>query len=431
MRDVRTQYFLLYAMLGAVLPYASVFFRRAGLSAAEVGYAFAIWSGGAILTPVFVTYVADRLMDARRLIAISLAVSGASLILLGFVNGVWMILAVWTVHCFTVLAAMPVLDGLCFSVQRRRESRGQRAPAYHRVRVWGTIGFIVPSLLLFAFLYRGMPIRGALMSGAIFAAVAAVQALRIRDCDPPGSPRAGEENGGANRDDAGGPDMPTAAARALLQPGLRAFCAAMLLVQVATAMHGGFYPIYLTERAGIDAKWVGLIANVGVVAEIFFMLAAGWLTRVLGVRGLFLAGIVGVAVRLGLLALFVNAPVAIATQVFHGLHIVAVFVLPQTLIDRFADDRCRHSMQGVFGMFTGAGRVGGNLLAGWLGTRGSLEGVMGVGAVLALGAAGIVIVGLRRLPDGAEDAGRAPRRDVSDACDATAAPATAAEASAA
>ena len=431
MRDVRTQYFLLYAMLGAVLPYASVFFRHAGLSAAQVGYAFAIWSGGAILTPVIVTYVADRLMDARRLIALSLALSGASLIALGFVHGVWMILAVWTVHCFTVLAAMPVLDGVCFSVQRRREARGERAPAYHHVRVWGTIGFIVPSLLLFAFLYRGMPIRGALMSGAVFAAVAAVQALRIRDCGPPGE--APVDNGDGRDDADADSDMPTfAAARALLQPGLRVFCAAMLLVQVATAMHGAFYPIYLTERAGVAAKWVGLIANVGVVAEIFFMLATGWLTRVLGVRGLFLAGIVGVAVRLGLLALFVNAPVAIATQLFHGLHIVAVFVLPQTLVDRFADDRCRHSMQGVFGMFTGAGRVGGNLLAGWLWTRGSLEGVMGVGALLALGAAMMVIFGLRRLPDGLE-VDDVRRRDGDDACASASSsvPATTAEASAA
>src|SRR5687768_2842359 len=89
MRDVRLQYFLLYAMLGAVLPYASVFFRQAGLSAAEVGFAFAIWSGSAIVAPVLITYVADTLMDARRLIALTVAVSGASLLALGFVDSVW------------------------------------------------------------------------------------------------------------------------------------------------------------------------------------------------------------------------------------------------------------------------------------------------------------------------------------------------------
>lgn len=401
MRDVRVQYFLLYAMLGTVLPYASVFFRQAGLSAAEVGYAFAIWSAAAVLTPVLITYVADTRVDARRLIAGSLAVSGAALLLLGLVDRPWLILSVWTVHCLTLLAAMPVLDGLCFSVRRLRESRGQHAPPYHQIRVWGTIGFILPSVLLFAFLYHGMPVRGALMSGALFAAIAAAQALRIRDCGPPAHAAPAAGNGEPNA--ARAPGVPTAAAaRLLLQPGLRIFCAAMFLMQMATAMHGTFYPVYLTEQAGVAAKWVGLIANVGVVAEIFFMLAAGRLTRWLGVKGFFLAGIFGVAARLALLALFVNAPVAIATQLFHGLHVVAMFVLPQTLVDRYADDRCRHSMQGVFGMFTGTGRVAGSLIAGWLG-GGSLQGVMGLGASLALAAAVMVILGLRGLPAAAAD----------------------------
>ena len=41
MRDLRVQYFLTYCVIGAVLPYGSVFFRQAGLSAAQVERAFA------------------------------------------------------------------------------------------------------------------------------------------------------------------------------------------------------------------------------------------------------------------------------------------------------------------------------------------------------------------------------------------------------
>src|SRR5688500_17127876 len=84
MRDVRLQNDLLYAMLGAVLPYASVFFRQAGLSSADVGCASATRSGAPIVPPVLITYVADTLMDARRLIAPAQVVSGESLLALGF-----------------------------------------------------------------------------------------------------------------------------------------------------------------------------------------------------------------------------------------------------------------------------------------------------------------------------------------------------------
>src|SRR6185437_8037951 len=54
-RDIRIQYFLAYATLGTVLPYASVFFRHAGFSDAMVGWAMAIWSLAAVASPVVVT----------------------------------------------------------------------------------------------------------------------------------------------------------------------------------------------------------------------------------------------------------------------------------------------------------------------------------------------------------------------------------------
>ncbi len=50
---------------------------------------------------------------------------------------------------------------------------------------------------------------------------------------------------------------------------------------------------------------------------------------------------------------------------------------------------------------------------------------MGVGASLALAAAVMVILGLRRLPDAAGEIGRAGRRDDADMCDTARAPAPA------
>src|ERR1051325_5417566 len=54
MRDLRVQYFLTYCVIGAVLPYASLLFKQAGLSDLQIGNAWAIWRFAVLLSPVLV-----------------------------------------------------------------------------------------------------------------------------------------------------------------------------------------------------------------------------------------------------------------------------------------------------------------------------------------------------------------------------------------
>src|SRR4051794_28242251 len=94
MRDLRIQYVLTFGMLGTVLPYVSVFFRReAGLSEAQVGYAWAIWSAGLMLSPALLTMLADAHIDPRRLLALASVGSGAGLLCLGQARGPGTVLA--------------------------------------------------------------------------------------------------------------------------------------------------------------------------------------------------------------------------------------------------------------------------------------------------------------------------------------------------
>jgi PPP family 3-phenylpropionic acid transporter len=430
MRDVRAQFFLTFAVLGTVLPYAPVFFREVGLSQTQVGLAFALWSGAQVLSPVLVAWAADSRVDPRRLVLLCLAGSGASLLALGLARGVWPVLAVWAAYCLSSIPLLPLLDGIYFSLRKRHEERtdadderadgadergggtdlrGVGLPPYHRVRVWGTIGFIVPSLLLYGLLHAGMPVAGALMSGAALAVLAAAQALLL---DDPRSAAAGDpadDDGAASpagdaassADDCAarparpGPGLPTAAAaRALLAPNLLVFCAAVFLAQMASTAMAAFYPVYLTERVGIAVEWVGLIAQVGVVVEVFFVWGFGWLAGRLGVKGVLVAGLACVAARLLLLAGFATAPVAVGSQLFHGIHVLMMGVLPQTFLDRHAADDCRHSIQGVFVMLMGIGKMAGSLAAGPIAAH-SLQAVFGYGAGLCAAAAVLAAVAFR------------------------------------
>lgn len=397
MRDVRAQFFLSFAVLGTVLPYAPVFFRDAGLSQSQLGLAFAAWSAMQAFTPGLVAWAADARVDPRRLVLLCSAVGGAALFSLGLVRGAGpgSVFAVWVVYCAASIPLLPLLDGIYFSLRKRREERGEGpAAAYHRVRVWGTIGYILPSVLLFWLLDAGMPVAGALMSGAAFAAAAGAQALALPD---PRAPLAvAESAGGINgRPAGGGAGLPTAAAvRALLRPNLLVFCAALFMAQMASTAMAAFYPVYLTESVGVGAKWVGLIAQVGVLTEVGFVAGCGWLLGRLGTKGLLVAGLSSAAVRLGLLAASAAVPVAVGTQLFHGMQMVMMGVLPQTLLDRHADDGYRHSVQGVYVMLMGVGKTAGSLAAGWVAGYG-VAGVFGYGAGACAAAAALAVVAFR------------------------------------
>ena len=184
MRDLRVQYFLTYCVIGAVLPFVSLVFRQAGLSNAQIGYAWAVWSVAVVLSPLLVTLAADAKADPRRLLALASALTGAGLLALGFVRGVWPVLGVWAVYCLASLPVLPLQDGVHFSQQRRRKERGQPQQAYHLVRVWGTVGFIIPSVVLFVLFQMGVDLRAAPWTGAACAALAAFQALLLADPRP-------------------------------------------------------------------------------------------------------------------------------------------------------------------------------------------------------------------------------------------------------
>ena len=183
-RDLRVQYFLTYCVIGSVLPFVSVYFRHSGLSNAQVAYAWTLWSAAVVLSPVVVTLAADAHADPRRLLVLGSALGGVSLLSLGLVHGVGPVMGVWTVYCLTSQPLLPLQDGVHFSTQRRRRERGQPEEPYHLVRVWGTIGYIVPSVLLFVLLQLGMSLLAALWTGAACAALAAAQATLLADPRP-------------------------------------------------------------------------------------------------------------------------------------------------------------------------------------------------------------------------------------------------------
>jgi predicted MFS family arabinose efflux permease len=112
---------------------------------------------------------------------------------------------------------------------------------------------------------------------------------------------------------------------------------------------------------------------------------------VLGVKRLLALGMGLMALRLGLIASTTNAWVAVGTQVFHAFLIIAVSVLPHTILDERAGDRFRHSMQALFIVMVSCGNALANFCAGWLSPRG-LPLLFAAGAGLCVVAATMILL---------------------------------------
>jgi PPP family 3-phenylpropionic acid transporter len=388
MRDVRVQYFLSYGVLGTVLPFASVYFRANHFTEAQVGYAWALYSAAYIVSPVLVTLAADTRADPRRLMVGGFVLGGLTLVAMGLVHAAAAVLAVWGLFCLAYLPLLPLQDGIAFSLQQRRQERGEPPLPFHRARVWGTVGYIVPSFVLFILLWSGRPVTGVMMSGAAFAAVAAAQALLLDD------PRA--HNHSESRKDDVASRLPTLGAlRVLLRPQMLGFSTAIFLSTMASMIYMSYYPIYLTESAGFPARWVGLVSSIGVLVEVFFVAGCGWLTTRLGVKRMLVLGLLLVAVRLLLLRWSAHPAVAVGTQLFHGVMVAALSIMPQAFVNGHATDRYRHSMQGVFVMMLGCARVAGSLVGGREAGLHGVRGAFGFAAALCVAAAAIAMVFFR------------------------------------
>ena len=366
MKPVKIQFFLAFAVMGAIMPFLAVYLKEdQGLTETQIGYVAAAASIAVLIAPVAITLLADTRMDPRRLIAACYLLSGTFLALLALAEGFWPTLLLFGLHSLAFVAIMPLQDGVNFSIQRKREAAGLPPPPYHQIRVWGTIGFIIPSAIIFLLIERGFTTTIILATAILFGFFGILNCRFLPD------PRR-NRNRPAEPADAKAWGLPTlGAARALFSGNVLVFCIGMTFIHAASSAYFAFYPLYLTEEVGVDRKWVGLIFNIGVVIEVVFIFGLGYLIRKVGLRNLILIGVFCMAARTALLAWQPTVTIAITGQIFHGLIIIALHVAPVMYINRQAADRFRNSIQGLYTMtVVGGSRIVGSILSGHLAQSG-------------------------------------------------------------
>lgn len=365
-------YFSYYAAVGVFTPYFARWITSWGHSAQAASALMALWYGTRVVGPPLWAHLSRHSQSPRRWL-----ISGLCLSCVGFFGFFlpeslfWLALSMGLFSLF-YNAVMPQLEALTLN------ALGEQRHHYGRVRLWGSLGFIVLAVVYGELLQRNVApdLAVTMLIGMI---VTTLVATRL----PKETPAA---TGPALSDTM---RTPATSARQSLRSLLRQapiqrFLLTTLLMQMSFGAFYLFYTMHL-EHAGHDTNVVGALWGIGVLAEVLlFVYAARILSRASAVFWMNVAVTVTV-VRWLCVALLPEALwLMVVMQLTHAIsfglfHIAST----QRLIELFdADDRVNGQSLN-YSIGSGVGGVLGATMAGWAWGFGSGVAAFSLGALCA------------------------------------------------
>ncbi len=331
---------------------------------ADCALAYSTQSWGAIIAPFIIGLIADKYVNAERLLGIIHLIGAALMYVLANMtvfSGFYPFLLTYMILYMPTLA---LVNAISF--------RQMDDPARHfgNIRVWGTVGWIVAGLLIsygFAWDSQAGLAAGALRNTFTMAAVASL-ALGIFSFTLPATPPQRAAGGGVR--EALGLD-----ALALLRDrNFLIFFAASVLICIPLAFYYQHANQFLTEIQVANAAG---IQTLGQVSEVAFMLLVPFFLKRFGMKMTLLIGMLAWAARYVLFA-YGNAGELVFMLILgialHGVCYDFFFVSGQVFTDSKAGPRFKSAAQGLITLATyGVGMLIGFWIAGQLTDAFALE----------------------------------------------------------
>lgn len=335
-------YFFYFAFVGAFSPYFGLYLQSLNFSAWDIGLLMSQMQLMRLLGPNVWGWLADR--GAKRIPIVRLA---GMVSLLGFSAFFWLdrlagMMVAMAILAFFWSAALPLMEALTFDHLRDQQGR------YSRVRLWGSVGFIV-AVMGTGRMLDWAPLSSVLwICWGILVGIVGV-ALSVPDVSarkhPEDSPGLGD---------------------ILRQPRVRALLGACFAMSAA---HGAFYVFYSIHLAdhGYSKTDVGLLWSLGVVAEIFVFLFMARLSRRYSLRAILLASFAAAVFRFVLIGWGVESLLlTVLAQLMHGLTFGAYHASAIAAVNQWFPGRAQARGQAIYSSLSfGAGGLLGGLVSGW------------------------------------------------------------------
>jgi len=340
-------YALFFAALGVFVPYLAVYLRDLGFIGLEIGEIMAALMATRILSPLFWGWLADRRGRHMGVVQLTLFFS-----LLAFLPMLWLddyvaVMVITLLFSFFWNAVLPQFDTVTLSYL------GDRSHHYGRVRLWGSVGFILTVVILGGILdVVGSQIIPAVV--CVFFLLNFLLAFTIR-----------EHSGCA------APEVPQVSQLSVWPVCFRREVWALMLVcflmQAAHAPYYTFFTLYL-EQYNYSTVMIGGLWGFGVFCEIALFVVMHRLIDTWGASLILTLSALVAALRWLLIGVGAeNLSVLIFSQVLHAVTFGSFHAAAVALVYRYFKGELKGRGQALYSSVGfGAGGAVGSLMAGYL-----------------------------------------------------------------
>ena len=363
----RLFYFSFFACLGIYLPYFNLYLADLHFSGWQIGLMAAIPP----FLKTFSTAAWGILSDhwqARR----GLTIFGCFMSLLSFsffiwIQNYWGMVLIMMVFALFWSPTLPLVEATTLDLIEKRNWD------YGRIRLWGSVGFILLSLG-FGLILDETSTRMLIPGMLIFLGINLVSSFFFPDSSKKGAETDLKLTGFLKR------------------PDVIIFLSCCFLMQASHGTYYGFFSIVLKE-IGYSKTLIGFLWSIGVFAEILIMAIAGRLMSQIGTLPLMTLSLLLAALRWGICAITLSLIPLIFAQMLHafsfGLFHIAAIMQIQQMIPR----SLRASGQSIYssvsyGLGMGFGLIFNGLLFKTLGPYPLFT----FSAIMALIAAGLILL---------------------------------------
>ena len=366
-------FFLYFAYVGLVSPYASLFFLDRGFNVIEIAVLMSMLQITRIVGPFSWGWLSDYLSNRVGIIRFCACLAALVFVCIFFLNS-YMAFFVWMFVLHTILSSlMPLGESATVHALFKDNSFDKR---YGRLRLWGSIGFIA-MVLVAGELFQRKGIEIYPIVGMIVLSLLALITFLLHE---PKMERRKMVKGEL--------------LVVLFNPDVRWFLLSGFFMIFAHAALYVFYSLYLSNL-GYNKFQIGLFWALGVFAEvIFFYFQSKVLSRLDAEVVLQASFGVGV-VRFALIALYPLTPVLIFAQILHAGTFAAHHSAATKLLQRWFTGSLQARGQALMATISyGLGGTLGGLCAGWVWDAFQPRDAF-VMSALACGLAGMAIQKLR------------------------------------
>jgi PPP family 3-phenylpropionic acid transporter len=289
-------YFWYFGILGLVVPFLSVFLDARGFTSLEIGEILAVITATKIVAPTLWAQLADKSGKQLTIVKIGALLSLLSFSLIIWTMSYWPLMFSLAMFSLFWTAILPQLEVMTLNSIRKS------AKIYARIRLWGSIGFIIVAMLGGELIERysaeAFSYIGIVVLAGLFISTLVSQQPRIKNQV--------QLDGASIKDK-------------IFNGNFLLFFFAGLMLQMSFGPYYVFFALYLKNMA-YSGFLIGIFIAIGVVAEIGIFIFAGLFFKSFSLKTLISTSILLTALRWVIVGHYADSHVALAlSQLIHAL----------------------------------------------------------------------------------------------------------------